>query len=147
MGYKCIVCGVTGSETSQKAALEAAAMAKKDNAKLVYVYAVDASFLGKSFMAEVSRGHVEGSLVKLGNHMLDHVEELARPIGILPKKVVRKGAPVEVIKSVMLEEQADLLIIGHQERTRFERSMVKGEVEKHIEDFKKETGAEVTVVS
>jgi len=147
MGYKCIVCGVTGSETAQKAALEAAALAKKDNAKLVYVYAVDASFLGKSLMAEVSQSHVEDSLVSLGTHILDHAAELARPLGALPEKIVRTGAPIKVLREVMLEKEADLLVVGHEERTRFERMIVEGEVEKYIESLKKETGAEVMIIS
>lgn len=147
MGYKCIVCGVTGSETAQKAALEAAVLAKKDNATLVFVYAADASFLGKSLMAEVSQVHVEDSMVKMGNHILEHAEEIVRPLGVLPKKIVRKGIPIQVLKEVMLEEKADLLMIGHEERTRFERKIVQGEVEKHIDAFKKETGAEVSIVS
>jgi len=39
MGYTSIVCGVTGSAHAQKAALEAGALAKRDNAKLTYVVA------------------------------------------------------------------------------------------------------------
>lgn len=45
MAYKTILCGVTGSEHSQKAALEAVRLAKDNQARLIYVYAVDTSFL------------------------------------------------------------------------------------------------------
>jgi len=45
MGYTKIVCGVTGSLHSQKAALEAAVMASQSHAELIYVYVVDVSFL------------------------------------------------------------------------------------------------------
>ena len=147
MGYKCIVCGVTGSAHSQKAALEAGALAKKDNAKLIYVYAVDASFLDSSLMAKASHSHVEDALMNLGNHILDHAEDLIRPLGVRPKKVVKKGAPMQVLQEVVLEEKADLLMIGHEERTRIERKLVKGEVEKHLDELKKATGAEVTIVT
>lgn len=147
MGYQCIVCGVTGSIHAQKAALEAAALAKKDDARLVFVYAVDASFLGQSLMAEVSQGHVETSLLRLGDHILAHAEELVAPLGIVPEKIVRMGAPLEVIEQVIREEKGDLLVVGHEERTRFERNLVKGEVEKHVDVLKKATGANVMVVS
>lgn len=146
MGYKCIVCGVTGSESAQKAALEAAVLARKNSAKLIYVYAVDASFLGKSLMAEVSQTHVEDSLVNLGDHILDHAEALVRHLGVLPEKIIRKGSPMQILKEVILEKEADLLVVGHEERTRFERRLLQGEVEEHIEAFKKETGVEVTIV-
>ena len=45
MAYKKIVCGVTASAHSQKAALEAAKLAKQHGAALVYVYAMDLAFL------------------------------------------------------------------------------------------------------
>lgn len=147
MGYNCIVCGVTGSVHAQKAALEAAVLAKKDGAKLVFVYAADGSFLGQSLMAEVSQGHVEDSLVRMGNHILDNVAELVAPLGVVPEKIVRKGAPLEVIRQVVLERKADLLVVGHENRTRFERKLVKGEVEQHAEALEKATGANVMVVS
>lgn len=146
MGYNCIVCGVTGSESAQKAALEAAVLARRDSAKLIYVYAVDASFLGRSLMAEVSQTHVEDSLVNLGNHIVDHAEELVGHLGVLPEKIIKKGSPMQVLKEVILERKADLLVVGHEERTRFERRLLQGEVEEHIEAFKKETGIEVMIV-
>jgi len=147
MGYKCIVCGVTGSESAHKAALEAAALARKDSAKLIYVYAVDASFLGRSLMAEMSQAHVEDSLVNLGNHILDHAEELAGHLGVIPEKIVKKGSPMQVLKDVVLDKEADLLVVGHEQRTRFERKLIHGEVEEHIEEFKRETGVEVSIVT
>jgi nucleotide-binding universal stress UspA family protein len=65
MGYKTIVCGVTGSLHSQKAALEAAIMAVKSQAELIYVYVVDVSFLkrGSGF---ITSGAVADSLDHLG---------------------------------------------------------------------------------
>jgi hypothetical protein len=45
MAYRSIVCGVTGSAHAQKAALEAAVLAKENHATLTYVYAVDIRFL------------------------------------------------------------------------------------------------------
>ncbi|MBA4395495.1 MAG: hypothetical protein C0407_18240 [Desulfobacca sp.] len=44
MPFKMIVCGVTGSKHGQKAAQEAARLAKKDQAELILVYAVDTTF-------------------------------------------------------------------------------------------------------
>jgi nucleotide-binding universal stress UspA family protein len=145
MGYTSIVCGVTGSAHAQKAALEAAALAKRDNARLTYVYAVDVGFL-KGSVGGMSSGLAGEGLERLGEHILDYAVELAQSQGVTPKKIIRRGAPLEVLKQVVQEEQADLLVLGHEERSFFEKALFKGEVEDHVEELKQRTGAEVTVI-
>jgi nucleotide-binding universal stress UspA family protein len=143
MSYQCIVCGVTGSAHAQGAALEAAILAKQQNARLVYVYAADISFL-KGGVA----GHkgVEASLMRLGEHVVDMAGELAVSQGVNPKKVVRKGPVMEVLKAVVLEEKADLLMLGHEKRTIFEKAMFGGEVEDHAKKLESQTGVAVKIV-
>ncbi len=145
MGYTSIVCGVTGSAHAQKAALEAAALAKQHNARLTYVYAVDIGFL-RSSVGGMSTGIAGDGLERLGEHILSYAAELAQSQGVTPKKIVRRGAALEVLKQVILEEKADLLVLGHEERTFFEKALFKGEVEDHIEELKQQTGTEVTVI-
>ena len=36
--------------------------------------------------------------------------------------------------------------VGHEDRTFFEKTLFKGSVEDHVEELKKQTGAEVTVI-
>jgi len=145
MGYTSIVCGVTGSAHAQKAALEAAALAKRDNARLTYVYAVDIGFL-KGSVGGMSSDIAGEGLERLGEHILDYAVELAQSQGVTPKKIVRRGAPLEVLKQVVGEEQADLLVLGHEERSFFEKALFRGEVEDHIEELKQQTHIEVTVI-
>jgi nucleotide-binding universal stress UspA family protein len=145
MGYTSIVCGVTGSAHSQKAALEAAALAKQHNARLTYVYAVDVGFL-KGSVGGLSSSLAGDGLERLGDHILSYAEELAQSQGVTAKKIVRRGAVLEVLKQVLLEEKAELLVLGHEERTFFEKALFKGEVEDHIEELKQQTGTEVTVI-
>ncbi len=146
MGYTSIVCGVTGSEMSQKAALEAAALASEHSAKLTYVFAVDMEFLKASLGGRVSSSMAEDSLDHLGGHMLDNAEQLAKSKGVSPKKVVRHGPVLEVLKQVIVEEKAELLVLGHESRTFFEKVLFKGEVEDHIEELKKQMGIDVIVI-
>ena len=146
MGYTSIVCGVTGSAHSQKAALEAAALAKKDNARLTYVYAVDISFLKSGITVQLSSSFAEESLDHLATHILDYAERLAQTQGVTPKKIIRRGLVLEVIKQVVVEEKADLLVLGHENRTFFEKAFFKGSVEDHVEELKQQTGIEVTVI-
>jgi nucleotide-binding universal stress UspA family protein len=145
MTYKSIVCGVTGSAHSQKAALEAAALAKQHNAALTYVYAVDIGFI-KSSVGGLSTSLAEDGLVHLGDHILDYAAELAQAQGVTPKKIVRRGAVLEVLRAVVQEEKADLLVLGHEKKSFFEKTLFKGSVEDHIEELKRQTGTEVTVV-
>jgi nucleotide-binding universal stress UspA family protein len=143
MGVTNIVCGVTASTHAQKAALEAALLAKKESAGLIYVYAVDVAFL-KGGIADT--GAVEASLMRLGGQIVDLAEQIALAHGVQPKKIVRKGPVLEVLKQVIIEEKGDVLMIGHEERTFFEKAMLKGAVENHVDKLKEETGVEVKVV-
>ena len=145
MTYTSIVCGVTGSTHSQKAALEAAALAKQHNAKLTYVYVVDIDFL-KSSVGGLSTSLAQDGLQHLGEHILGYAEQLAQSQEVTPKKIVRRGSVLEVLKGVVLEEKADLLVLGHEDRTFFEKALFKGNVEDHIEELKQQTGTEVTVI-
>jgi nucleotide-binding universal stress UspA family protein len=144
MAYQCIVRGVTGSAHAQSAALEAASLAKEHNARLVYVYAVDVGFLRGGI---ASQAGVQDSLMNLGNHILEMAEELAKTQGVTPKKVVRKGAVLEVLKAVVVEEKADLLMLGHEKRTIFEKALFRGGLEDHVKELQDQTGVNVKVVS
>ncbi|MHC1743673.1 MAG: universal stress protein [Syntrophobacteraceae bacterium] len=146
MAYTSIVCGVTGSQHAQEAALRAAMLAKEDNARLTYVYAVDTTFLRSGVAMQCDTCEVAKSLEHLGNHILAMAEALAQLQGVTPKKVVRKGKVLEVLKSIVVEEQADLLVLGHEKRTFFEKAMFQGDVEDHIDELKRQTGVEVNVV-
>ena len=143
MGYTSIVCGVTGSMHAQEAAMEAARIAKNNNARLTFVYAVDASFL-KSGIAMA--GPVEESMMRLGMHIVEMAEQIALTLGVESKKVVKAGPVLDVLKAVLAEEKADLLVLGHEKRTFFEKAMFKGEVEDHIEELKQQTGVEISVI-
>ena len=120
-------------------------MANKSHAGLIYVYAVDVSFLRRG-SGSITSGAVADSLDKLGAQILDIAEEIAKTQGVAPKKILRKGPVLDVLKQVVQEEKADLLILGHEERTFFEKALFKGSVEDHLEELKKQTGAEVTVI-
>jgi nucleotide-binding universal stress UspA family protein len=145
MTYKAIVCGVTGSEPSQKAALEAARLAKENQAGLTYVYAVDVKFL-KGLTVQLTPDFAEKTLEHLGGHILERAEESATSQGLTAKKVIRSGAVLEVLKEVVREEKADLLVLGHEDRSFFEKILFGGEVEDHVQELIKQTGVNVLVV-
>ncbi|MGC1403728.1 MAG: universal stress protein [Thermodesulfobacteriota bacterium] len=145
MAYKTIVCGVTGSEASQKAALEAARLAKDNQADLIYVYAVDTTFL-EGMTIELTSDFAQTTLEHLGGHILERAEEIASAEGVPSKKILRAGGVLEVLKQVLVEEKADLLLIGHENRTFFEKVLFKGEVEDHIQELINQTGVQVQLI-
>jgi nucleotide-binding universal stress UspA family protein len=146
MSYKKIVCGVTASAHSQKAALEAARLAKQDGAKLVYVYAVDTTFLETGRAVSLTEDVVADSLQKVGENILELAGQIAASQSVKPKKIVRRGRVLDALKQVVVEEKADLLVLGHEKRTFFEKALFKGEVEDHAQELKAHTGIEVKIV-
>ena len=146
MALNTIICGVTGSESSLKAASEAALLAQRNQARLIYVFAIDLSFL-EGMAVELSPRVAEDSLRHLGNNILDHAEKIALSQGVAPKKILREGPVLEVLKQVVQDEKADLLVIGHEKHSFFEKVVFKKDsVEDHIQELKKQTGVEVTVI-
>ena len=146
MAYKKIVCGVTASAHSQKAALEAAHLARQDGAELVYVYAVDLEFLASGRMGSLSQDVIGTSLEALGRHILDYAEQIAAAEGVKPRKIVRRGKVLDVLRQVMSEETADLLVLGHEKRTFLEKTLFKGDVEDHVQELKAQTATEVKII-
>ena len=146
MAYKKIVCGVTASAHAQKAALEAARLARQDGAELVYVYAVDLDFLKGGRMGNLSQDVIAQSIEKIGKQIVDTAEHIAASEGVKPEKIVRRGTVLDVLGQVMSEHKADLLVLGHEERTFFEKHLFKGDVEDHVQELKARTGAEVRVI-
>jgi nucleotide-binding universal stress UspA family protein len=146
MAYKKIVCGVTASAHSQKAALEAARLAKQDGADLIYVYAVDVTFLEGGRTGSLTEDVVAGSLAQVGEYILELAGQIAAAQEVKPKKILRRGRVLDVLKLVMSEEKADLLVLGHEKRTFFEKALFKGDVEDHIQELKSQTGTEVIVI-
>ncbi len=146
MGYKKIVCAVTGSEVSERAALEAAFLARESEASLVFLYAVDASFV-HGMTVEVRPEFAEKSLEHMGCQILERMEEIARKEGVQAKGLLKRGRLMDVIKEVVLEEGADLLVLGKEKTSFFEKVLFKQEdVEDHVDELRKRTSVEVMLV-
>lgn len=145
MAYKSIVCGVTGSEGSAKAQAEAVRLAKEDGAALTFVYAVDATFL-KGITIGIRPEYAEKTLEHLGGHILEDAESMAKGQGVVPKLVLAKGAVLNVLKQTVAREKADLLVLGDDGRTFFEKVLFGGEVGDHAAALGGETGVQVLVV-
>ncbi len=146
MAYRKIVCGVTASAHSQKAAMEAARLARKDGAELVYVYVVDVTFLEGGRTVSLTEDVVAGSLEKLGEHILELAGQIAATQGVKSRQIVARGTVLDVLKQIVVEEKADLLVLGHEKRTLFEKALFKGNAEDHVKELRAQTGTEVKII-
>lgn len=145
MGYKKIICAVTGSEASERAAREAAFLAQESGASLVFLYAVDASFL-QGMTVELRPEFAEKSLEHLGGHVLERMGQIAAEEGVPAKGVLKRGRLMEMLREVALEEGADLLVLGKEEPSFFEKVLFRDEVEDHVKELRERTGVEVMLV-
>ena len=147
MPYRSIVCGVTGSEHAIKAVERAVMLARRDNARLTFVHAVDDSFVRSGPGAiEVTSEDVDKGLENIGKHLLDRAVRIAVEQGVTADKVMKRGLVLEVLRQVIQERNADLLLIGHEERSFFNRILFKGNVEDHVQELRNQTGIEVEIV-
>ncbi len=145
MSYRSIVCGVTGSERSHLAAKEAARLARENQASLVYVYVVDVNFL-KGMTIQLTSSYAEDTLAHIGETILAEAEDIARQEGVTPQKVLVRGRVIEEIRRVIIDRQADLLVVGDEGRTFAERVLFGGEVADSVAELEKQTGVPVKVV-
>ena len=143
--YKTIICGVTGSQVSQKAVLGASLLSKENDARLILLYAVDVSFV-KGMTVELPSGFAEEQMERLGRRILDEAEEIARQEGMDCEKLMRRGPLVEVAAQVAAERGGDLLVLGLESRSFFEKVLSWSPVEEQVEELKKRTGMEVVVI-
>jgi nucleotide-binding universal stress UspA family protein len=84
---------------------------------------------------------VADSLHRIGEQFLDFADELAKAQGVAARKILRKGLVLDKLIQVAQEKKADLLVLGHEPRTFFEKALFDGSVVGHIEELKKQTGA------
>jgi nucleotide-binding universal stress UspA family protein len=145
MGIKNIVCGVTGSENSEKAVKAAAEMAKGEGSHLTFVYVVDVAFLS-GLTIQLRPKYAEDFLERLGNKILDEAVSTASSMGVGAKKVLRKGKIMEEVGRVIKEEGADIFVMGDEGRSFAEEVLFGSRPPDHIAELERKAGIPVKVV-
>jgi nucleotide-binding universal stress UspA family protein len=101
----------------------------------------------KGLTIQLTPDFAEKALEHLGGHILERAGESAAAQGPTPKKVIRSGPVLEVLKQVLQEEQADLLVLGHEDRSFFDKVLFGGAVEDHVQELQLQTGVPVLIVN
>ncbi|MGA9523996.1 MAG: universal stress protein [Myxococcaceae bacterium] len=112
MNMKMIVCGYDGSEHAMKAAVMAAEMAKKFEARLGLLYVVEpyappVDLPGISFVDWIEP-HRKAALRMIA----DAATSIAERTGVTPETEVRVGGAANELTHFSQEKQADLVVVG-----------------------------------
>jgi nucleotide-binding universal stress UspA family protein len=145
MPIKSIVCGVTGSDNSEKAVKAASQTAAAEGARLTFVYIVDIGFMS-GLTIQLRPQYAEDFLERMGRTILDEAERVASSQGVTAKKVLKKGKVIEEIASVIKEEGADLLVVGDEGRTFAEKVLFGNRLPDHVKELEQRLGVTVSIV-
>lgn len=137
-----IICATRGGEASRSTEDYAIALAKEQGAELLFLYIVETSFMNR--MAAPVVVDVEAQIERMGDFLLAAVQERAAKEGVRAHVVHRHGpVPVE-IKNCILEEGADIVVLG---RPRGEEAVfAETGVSPFAEELERETGTQVILV-
>jgi nucleotide-binding universal stress UspA family protein len=145
MAIKSVVCGVTGSENSEKAVKAASQMAAAEGSRLTFLYIVDVGFLG-GLTIQLRPQYAEDFLERLGERILDEAVAAATSAGVTAKKVLRKGKMMDEVIKVIKEESADLLVVGDEGHSFAERVLFGHRPPDSVKEMGRRTGVAVKVI-
>jgi nucleotide-binding universal stress UspA family protein len=145
MAVKSIVCGVTGSENSEKAVKAASETAAAEKGRLTFVYVVDVGFMS-GLTVQLRPKYAEDFLERLGGKILDEALTVASSKGVTAKKALRKGRLLDEVVKVIKEEGADLLVVGDEGRGFAEKVLFGNRLPDNIKELERRSGVTVKVI-
>jgi nucleotide-binding universal stress UspA family protein len=145
MTTKSIVCGVTGSDNSEKAVKAASQMAAAQGARLTFVYIVDIGFMS-GLTIQLRPKYAGDFLERLGEKILDEAEQVASTEGVTAKKVLKKGKVIDELARVIKEESADTLVVGDEGRTFAEKVLFGNRLPDNVKELEKRLGVTVSII-
>ena len=118
--FKKIIVAVNGHQSSIHAAMYAIMMARTYNLSLKFVYVVDTATLKyltmNNFLISEEKKDFEEGLHTDGEHYLDYVFKLAGTKGVKAEKELREGGVFTEILKAADEYEADLILLGGNEK-------------------------------
>ena len=119
--YKKIIVAINGHTSSIHAAMYAIMMARSYHISIKFVYVVDSATLKylsmNRFLMTDEKTDYEERLTKDGSHYLAYVENLASTKGLKVETELRNGGVFTEILKAADEYNADLIILGGNEKT------------------------------
>jgi nucleotide-binding universal stress UspA family protein len=122
---KHIVVSTIGSDSCRRAEKKGIELAKKENAKLTFLYIVDTSFLSGIPRRVHGVESTERELKRIGRLILERAKEKAEEKGVEAETAIRTGNVLEGLQKFLKESGADLLLIGREKRGLLDRRLMK----------------------
>jgi nucleotide-binding universal stress UspA family protein len=113
-GPDIIVVGVDGSPTSLRAGAYAAGLARRQNSRVVVVYAVAPPAIAG--MAPSASGSIEQSMIEAADELGEQVRAGAAHTGLAVEYRAVRGDPYTVITRTADELRADAVVVGASTR-------------------------------
>ena len=114
--FKHIVVYIDGSESSMTAIMYAIKLAKEHDSSLTAVYVINTKALSELVKAgifvAVERDEYQKDLILDADRYLHHAERLAEQKDLAIETVKLEGTVHVVVKELLKEKQADLLVLG-----------------------------------
>jgi nucleotide-binding universal stress UspA family protein len=137
-----ILCPIRGGKQSAKTVDRAIELALESSSRLFFLYIVDVDFLGYATVARVRLMAEE--LKETGHFALSILCDKARAQGVTRvESIIREGPIREVIRTVIRELDANVLVAGRPVRTPQTPSFSATEFENFLASLAEETGVRV----
>ncbi|MFA5447405.1 MAG: universal stress protein [Sphaerochaeta sp.] len=134
--FKQIVVYVDGSESSLTAIMYAINLAKEHDANLCAVYVVNTKALSDLVKAgifvAVERDEYQRDLVLDADRYLNHAQRLAQQKAVEIETVKLEGAAHVLVKQLLKEREADLLVLGGITDIRSRREELASETDRML---------------
>ena len=140
---KRILCATRGGEASRRTQDAVIAMAKAEDASILFLYIVDVEFL-RLTVRGVRPDVVARELEHMGQFLLAMACERAAAAGVAAEACVRHGRLVEALESAARDEGADAIAFGRPAGS--ESSFSLADLESLAARIKDDTGIETCIV-
>jgi len=137
-----ILCATRGGEASQRAQEQAIALARQRGDSLIFLYVIDTHFLDKTAAPIVV--DVGNQLHNMGEFILAMAQERAESQGVMVESVCRTGQVRDEIKAVALDEQVEVVVLGHPVGQT--NAFALEELRAFAAELEAETGSQVLIV-
>lgn len=139
-----ILCAVRGGSPSQRTIDQAVEIVRERGGHLIFVYVVDAEFLGYATVGRPSV--VLRELRTTAEFTMSLLLRRLREQGVEADSIVRTGDVRRQIIECLLWQDADVLIVGQPVKSPGRNTFTPKSLEGFVADVKAKTGVEVVVV-
>ena len=138
-----ILCATRGGEDSLRTQDAVIARAKEEGADILFLYAADVEFLGKT-ASGVRTDVMQQEMDRMGTFLLVMACERASAQGVEARPVLKHGSLREALQEVTAEETIDLITLGRPAGA--ESVFQLAGLQKFVDSIQEVTGVETIII-